>query len=111
MKGNQYQDSQKRKIMILKRFLNLEHLSYQQLSDEYFVSRSSIAYDITYIKNMLAKEGLNLTFDNSGTYFEGNEFQIRKVMKRVILSYIDDLAAVDILLNRQLFKVLLSQLY
>ncbi|MCH4168302.1 MAG: PRD domain-containing protein [Streptococcaceae bacterium] len=104
MKGNQYQDSQKRKIMILKRFLNLEHLSYQQLSDEYFVSRSSIANDITYVKNMLAKEGLNLTFDNSGTYFEGNEFQIRKVMKRVILSYIDDLAAVDILLNRQLFK-------
>ncbi|MDN6664743.1 MAG: PTS sugar transporter subunit IIA [Tetragenococcus koreensis] len=83
--NTQYTDSKTRRLHILKRLLNYEHLSYQQLSEEYFVSRSSIANDISFIKTLFAKEELSLTFDNSGTFFTGNEIQVQKVLKRVIL--------------------------
>ncbi|AYW47274.1 hypothetical protein C7K38_02095 [Tetragenococcus osmophilus] len=72
----QYTDSKTRRFTIFKRLLNYEHLSYQQLSEEYFVSRSSIANDISYIKKQFAKEELLLTFDNSGTFFNGNEIKV-----------------------------------
>lgn len=83
-------DSRQRKFFILTRLINQEHLSYQQLSEEYFVSRSSIANDISYIKKLLEKEGLALTFDNSGTFFKGTEVQIQKLMKRVILKELQE---------------------
>ena len=57
-------DSKQRKFLIIKRLLNQEHLSYQQLSEDYYVSRSSIANDISYIKDLFSKEDLLLTFDN-----------------------------------------------
>ena len=53
MTNDQYQDSKQRRIRILKRLLDSEHLSYQQLSDEYYVSRSSIANDLSYVKSVL----------------------------------------------------------
>ena len=46
--NNEYVDSKQRKYLIIKRLLNQEHLSYQQLSEDYYVSRSSIANDISY---------------------------------------------------------------
>ena len=57
----QYQESKLRRVAILNRLSNFEHVSYQQLSEEYYVSRSSIANDISYIKYVFAKEGLNLS--------------------------------------------------
>ncbi|GAA3011344.1 BglG family transcription antiterminator [Tetragenococcus solitarius] len=81
----QYTDSKARRLHIFERLLNYEHLSYQQLSEEYFVSRSSIANDISYIKKLFSKEDLSLTFDNSGTFFAGNEIQVQKLLKRLML--------------------------
>ncbi|MDT2702505.1 helix-turn-helix domain-containing protein [Enterococcus dongliensis] len=40
--NNDYVDSKQRKFLIIKRLLNQEHLSYQQLSEEYYVSRSEL---------------------------------------------------------------------
>ena len=74
-----------RRMQIFKRLINEEHLSYQQLSDEYYVSRSSIAKDIAYLKTLFVKENLLLRFDNSGTYFQGSESQIQRMLKRFIL--------------------------
>ncbi|MCT3283886.1 HTH domain-containing protein [Lactiplantibacillus pentosus] len=71
MKANQNLSSKERKYLILQRLLNSEHLSYQQLSNEYYVSRSSIANDIASVKQILAEEKVRLTFDNSGTYLTG----------------------------------------
>ena len=42
---NNYSLIEDRRMQIFKRLINEEHLSYQQLSDEYYVSRSSIAKD------------------------------------------------------------------
>jgi transcriptional antiterminator/mannitol/fructose-specific phosphotransferase system IIA component (Ntr-type) len=74
-----------RKYEIISRLLNGEHLSYQQLSDEYFVSRSSIAGDISTAKQILAQENAPLAFDNSGTYIKGGEVLRQRVTKRIVL--------------------------
>ncbi|WP_251713241.1 BglG family transcription antiterminator [Lactococcus ileimucosae] len=89
MKG-EIPNSQQRKFVILERLMNQEHLSYKKLSEEYFVSRSSIANDISYIKKLLAREGLKMTFDNSGTYLKAAEAQFQKVIKQIILAALSD---------------------
>ena len=78
--------SQQRKYIILDRLINQEHLSYQQLSDEYFVSRSSIANDISYIKKLMDREGVEISFDNSGTYLKGSEVKYQKIIKQIVLT-------------------------
>ncbi|BDR57434.1 BglG family transcription antiterminator [Xylocopilactobacillus apis] len=86
MKGKINLSNKERRILILNDLLTGKHLSYQQLSDQYFVSRSSIANDISYIKNILASEWLQLNFDNSGTYFTGTEIDAQRVLKRILLT-------------------------
>lgn len=81
-------DSKKRKYYILVRLLNGEHLSYQHLADNYFVSRSSIANDIVFIKQLLAKDNVALVFDNSGTYIGGGEIDKQKVLKRLVMGLV-----------------------
>lgn len=77
-------NSKSRKFAILARLVNDEHLSYQRLSDDYFVSRSSIANDIAFIKRLLARDNVSLGFDNSGTFIGGNEEEKQKIVKRVV---------------------------
>ena len=104
MENNYNLSSDKRRIEILRRLVEGEHISYQTLSDEYFVSRSSIANDIIYIKKLFAKEGLSLNFDNSGTYFEGSEAEIQRVLKRAILNNMNELTVVDHLVDLTLMN-------
>jgi len=89
LKAQRNLGSKERKYVILLRLLNGEHLSYQQLADGYFVSRSSIASDVASIKQILAEENLTLTFDNSGTYLKGGEILKQRVFKRVIMDSMD----------------------
>ncbi|MBO1300413.1 MULTISPECIES: BglG family transcription antiterminator [unclassified Enterococcus] len=106
MKVMYYQENKMRRITILNRLLNFEHLSYQQLSDEYYVSRSSIANDLSYVKEIFTKEGLYLKFDRSGTFFEGNEIQIQRVLKRTILNHFNELEVVAELVDHQLLRTI-----
>ena len=87
-----------------KRLINGEHLSYQQLSDEYYVSKSSIAKDIAYLKTLFVKENLLLRFDNSGTYFQGSESQIQRMLKRFILLTMEHGENLSVLTNVSLFE-------
>ncbi|MDT2613271.1 BglG family transcription antiterminator [Enterococcus dongliensis] len=102
--NNDYVDSKQRKFLIIKRLLNQEHLSYQQLSEEYYVSRSSIANDISYTKNLFSKEDLALTFDNSGTFFEGTEVQIQRIMKRIVLNQLNNGMPVSLFISEELME-------
>lgn len=70
------------------RLLNGAHLSYQHLADNYFVSRSSIANDIAFIKRLLAKDNVALMFDNSGTYIGGGEIDKQKILKRLVMELV-----------------------
>lgn len=89
----------KRRNLIIKRLINGEKISYQRLSEEFFVSRSSIANDIILIKKIFSKEELSLTFDNSGTYFNGSELDIQRVLKRLILNNIEQLDNISDVIN------------
>lgn len=72
-----------RKTEILVRLFNRQVLSYQKLSDEFFVSRSSIANDFLKIKQFLSCEGLQLCYSNQGTSLEGEEIAIQQSMLRL----------------------------
>ncbi len=86
---NQKPNSKNRKYLILARLFNNEHLSYQRLADDYFVSRSSIANDIAFIKELLAKDNVALNFDNSGTYVGSDEIAKQKVIKRLVIDFMN----------------------
>lgn len=98
MKMN-YSGTSERRILIFKRLIAGDHLSYQQLAEDYFVSRSSIAKDISYLKELFQKESLRLRFDNSGTFFEASESQIHRVLKRFCLMMLDQPAAFSLLVE------------
>ncbi|MGX7714980.1 HTH domain-containing protein [Enterococcus faecium] len=59
---NNYSLIEDRRMQIFKRLINEEHLSYQQLSDEYYVSRSSIAKDIAYLKTLFCQRKFTVAF-------------------------------------------------
>lgn len=101
---NNYSLTSDRRILIFKRLIEGEHLSYQQLSEEYYVSRSSIAKDIAYLKTLFAKENLFLKFDNSGTYFQGSESQLQRILKRVILLMMESNENLSLVINRELLE-------
>ncbi|VYU48010.1 putative licABCH operon regulator [Enterococcus casseliflavus] len=103
MKMN-YSGTSERRILIFKRLIAGEHLSYQQLAEDYFVSRSSIAKDISYLKELFQKESLRLRFDNSGTFFEGSESQIHRVLKRFCLMMLDQPAAFSLLVEPEKYQ-------
>lgn len=77
-------NSKKRKFLILNRLLNDEHLSYQHLAEDYYVSRSSIANDISYIKELLAQDNVSLQFDNTGTFIKCSEIKKQNIIKRIV---------------------------
>lgn len=95
--------------MILLRLLDGEHLSYQQLADDYYVSRSSIANDILGVKRILSEENLTLAFDNSGTYLNGGEILRQRVLKRVVMDLKNGLHSSKTVLSLFLDEVLYSQ--
>ncbi|MFT8356166.1 BglG family transcription antiterminator [Bifidobacterium aquikefiri] len=84
MNAQEIPTSKDRKYYILARLVDGEHLSYQRLSNDYFISRSSIAHDVEFIKSLLAKDNVSLGFDNSGTFIGGGEVVRQKVIKRIV---------------------------
>lgn len=92
--------SKLRKYYVLKRLLNGEHLSYQRLADNYLVSRSSIANDLVFIKQLLTNDNVLLKFDNSGTFIGGGEENKQKVIKRIIANLVREIQT-----NNELFQL------
>ena len=79
-------DHRLRRQEIMLRLLDYETLSYQKLSDQYFVSRSSLSNDFNLIKHLFQKDGASLSFNNSGTFFSGSEIQAQQILKRLMIS-------------------------
>ncbi len=101
---NQYIVTIDRRIAIFKKLINHQHLSYTQLSTVFFVSRSSIAKDIAYLKELFSKEGLRLQFDYTGTFFSGSESQIHRVYKRYILMMLEETEILSSLIDIDTFQ-------
>lgn len=108
MSADKIPTGKERKYFVLSRLLDGEHLSYQQLADDYFVSRSSIANDVIFIRELLSQDGVPLLSDNSGTYIGGDEKNKQRVLKRVITSFLkcskDKRALLDLFIDSKLFK-------
>ena len=79
-------DNRLRRQEIMLRLLDYETLSYQKLSDQYYVSRSSLSNDFNLIKHLFQKDGASLSFNNSGTFFSGSEIQAQQILKRLMIS-------------------------
>lgn len=95
--------SKERKYLILKRLIDGEHLSYHHLAEDYLVSRSSIANDITWIKNLLAEDNVPLQFDNSGTFIQEEEIKIQDIVKRIIFK-LSNSKYKALFLNKELYE-------
>lgn len=77
-----------RRAEILRRLLHTTSnaLSVQKLSENFFVSPSSIVNDLKYVEKWLNIHGLELLRDASGTRVKGSEILIRKA----IAAYIEE---------------------
>ncbi|WP_121661840.1 BglG family transcription antiterminator [Metabacillus litoralis] len=83
-KNGEIQDlsPQDRKVQITKMLLIEEKvLSYQGLSDQFFVSKSSIAADMEKIHSDLNSYTVEIKGDQKGTYITGTESQIQYTLK------------------------------
>lgn len=59
-------------------------LSITFLSDKYFISRSSIVEDLNKIDKWLGSFSLVMIKNHTGTYVEGNDYDIRMAIKEII---------------------------
>lgn len=100
-----------RQFDIMIRLLNYETLSYNKLSDNYFVSRSSISHDFHQVKKFFQLEHAQLCFNNSGTFFTGTEKQAQRLLKRIIVASIkekNNLVYINSLLYQQTKEIIQS---
>ncbi len=75
-----------RRVEILRAVLSdsRRSLSIQRLSEQYFVSRTSIVNDLRYVEEWLSRYDLTLERGASGTRVKGNEGQIRRAFASLI---------------------------
>ena len=57
-------DNRVRRQEIMLRLLDYDTVSYQKLSYQYFVSRSSLSNDSNRIKHFFQKDGASVSFNN-----------------------------------------------
>lgn len=80
----------KRQILIAKYlFAANKKLSYQSLSEEFLVSKSSIANDLEQVQSVINGSGIALVSDTNGTKLVGIESDIQKAMKQFSYFIID----------------------
>lgn len=76
--------TEQRRMKILYDLLDGTKLSIQSLSDNYFVSKTSIVNDFKVIEEKLSVYGLKLKKDVSGTKLIGEETNIRKALVDIL---------------------------
>lgn len=83
-----FPETDSRQLAIMKKLLVLnETISYQQLSDHFFVSRSSIAADMKQVRKYFEVSQAPLTMDHQGTSFKGDEYEIQEVLRHFLIDY------------------------
>ncbi|MDT2599564.1 BglG family transcription antiterminator [Enterococcus hulanensis] len=69
--------------------LRNKKVSYQLLSDEFLVSRTSISNDLDQIQTVIEGCSATIRSDNNGTKVDGNESEIQKAIKQYAYFIID----------------------
>ncbi len=86
-------------------------LTYQQMSDKFFVSKTSVAKDIHWITSFLNNDYNIIVSDNKGTRIKGTELQIQKALKKYTSYLLERNKKLD---DRELFlsaKDILKEVY
>lgn len=96
--------SRLRKYRILNMLLRNDMVSYQQLSDRFLVSKSSIANDFKWIKKILTIEAIPLKYNNGGTYVIIDEVTAQKIIRQVIAHESFDAEILNIFVPNACFK-------
>lgn len=82
--------SKERRINLLLYLLSIAPMktSIQKLSERYFVSQSSIIHDFKYIETEIRPFNLRLLKGNDGTFIEGHQLSINRLMSVIIESFL-----------------------
>src|SRR4051794_24897157 len=85
-----FSSSKERRINLLLYLLSIAPMktSLQKLSERYFVSQSSIINDFNYIETKIRPYDLRLLRVNNGTYIEGHQLSINRLMSVIIESFL-----------------------
>jgi activator of the mannose operon, transcriptional antiterminator len=80
---------EQRQIILGKRILlNGEVVSYQDLADEFFVSKTSIHKDLLTIQAVIGHNGFEFLSDHKGTRIIGSESCIQEAIKKFVCIYL-----------------------
>lgn len=77
-------EPEERQHAILKKLLHGERISYSHLSQEFYVSRSTVVKDIKAVKETFFGEDIQMTSNHEGSVLVGSEQSIQKVWTKLL---------------------------
>ena len=86
----QFDHPEERRLNLLLFLLSIapNKTSIQKIADRYFVSQSSIINDFKHIEKKISPFSLHLSRKNDGTFIEGDQLSIYRLMSVIIESYL-----------------------
>lgn len=90
---NQFDHPEERRLNLLLFLLSIApgKTSIQKIADRYFVSQSSIINDFKHIEKKISTFNLHLSRSNDGTFVEGDQLSLYRLMSVIIESYLTQL--------------------
>ncbi|PKG24709.1 BglG family transcription antiterminator [Niallia nealsonii] len=87
---DQFDHPEERRLNLLLFLLSIapNKTSIQKIADRYFVSQSSIMNDFKHIEKKISPFNLHLSRKNDGTFIEGDQLSIYRIMSVIIESYL-----------------------
>lgn len=79
-----------RRRKILYRLLHGEIVSYNELAENYYVSRSSIVSDMKWIKDHYFIDNLDVRSNSNGTFLKGTEREIQIVWAKLMADWYEE---------------------
>lgn len=88
--SDQFEHPDERRLDLLLFLLSIApcKTSIQKISERYFVSQSSILNDFKHIERKLAPYNIRLSRTNEGTFINGDQFSLYRLMAVIIESYL-----------------------
>lgn len=108
-----------RRIQIIKRlFVDSKTLSLEALSEEFYISKSSLYNDLEFITKQIDFNDLIIS-DENGVYVNGDELSIQKAIKQLIVYYssqnIDGIQSsldlIKLLFDEEIIRIVRQLLY
>lgn len=106
-----FSPEERQRDIVKRLFLQNEHMTYEQLSEDYVVSASSLRKDMEEIQTFLTGKDVHLISDHFGTRISGEEKDIQHVLKRYIFSRLDYTPMVDAMKRMSILEDIAEQFF